>query len=256
LEELAAMGRFDGKVALISGAASGMGRACSQLFAADGASVFGIDVNEAGLAETAQLVTSAGGKIETARIDLSTRDACVDAVAQAVSTFGKLDILLNVAGIAQIERMTEITEQDWDRMVAINQKAVFFLSQAAIPQLLENAGNIVNVASNAGLMGQAYTVPYCATKGAVVLMTKAMAMEYLRSPLRVNAVCPSGTKTGITANVTMPSDPDPKLMMRYAGMRGMSEPEEIAEAIAFLASDAASSVHGSIFTVDNGVTAG
>jgi len=250
------MGRFDDKVVLITGAASGMGRACAELFAADGASVFGIDVNEAGLADIAQQLSGAGGKIQTARVDISTRDACFDAVAQAVSAFGKLDILLNVAGIAQIERMTEITEQDWDRMVSINQKAVFFLSQAAIPQLEETSGNIVNVASNAGLMGQAYTVPYCATKGAVIQITRAMAMEYMKSPIRVNCVCPSGTKSGMTDNMKLPKDPNPKLMMRYMGMRGMSEPSEIAEAIAFLASDAASSVHGSVFTVDNGLTAG
>lgn len=250
------MGRFDGKSTLITGAASGMGRACAQLFAAEGASVFGIDVNEAGLAETAQLVTSAGGKIEIARIDLRTQAACRDAVDQAVGAFGGLAVLLNIAGIVQIERMSEITEEEWDRMLAINQSAVFFLSQAAIPHLERSHGNIVNVASNAGLMGQAYTVPYCGTKGAVVQMTKAMAMEYMKSPIRVNCICPSGTRTGITANVRLPADPDPNLMLRYAGMRGLSDPEEIAEAIAFLASDAARSVHGSVFAVDNGITAG
>ena len=95
---------------------------------------------------------------------------------EAVSAFGRLDSLLNVAGIVQIERMTEITEQEWGRLVAINQSAVFFMSQAAVPHLEESAGNIVNVASNAGLMGQAYTVSYCATKGAVIQLTKAMAM--------------------------------------------------------------------------------
>jgi len=250
------MGRFDGKAALITGAASGMGRACAQLFAAEGASVFALDVNEAGLAETAQTVSREGGKIETACLDIRGRDACFGAVAQAVEAFGRLDILLNIAGIAQIERMTEITEAEWDRMVAINQSAVFFLSQAAIPHLIESAGNIVNVASNAGIMGQAYTVPYCGTKGAVIQMTKAMAMEYMKSPIRVNCVCPSGTKTGITASVKLPDDPDMQLMGRYIGMRGLSEPEEIAEAIAFLASDAAKSVHGAIFSIDNGITAG
>jgi meso-butanediol dehydrogenase/(S,S)-butanediol dehydrogenase/diacetyl reductase len=250
------MGRFDGKSTLITGAASGMGRACAQRFAEDGASVFAIDVNEAGLAETAQLVTTAGGKIETAHVDVRTRAACRGAVEQAVSAFGGLDILLNVAGIVQIERMSEITEEEWDRMLAINQSAVFFLSQAAIPHLEERHGNIVNVASNAGLMGQAYTVPYCGTKGAVIQMTKAMAMEYMKSPIRVNCVCPSGTRTGITTNVSLPDDPDPSLMLRYGGMRGLSEPEEIAEAIAFLASDAARSVHGSVFAIDNGITAG
>ena len=250
------MGRFDGKVALITGAASGMGRACAELFAADGAAVFGIDVNEAGLAETAQQIGAAGGKVETARIDLGSQAACAEAVERAVAAFGKLDILLNVAGIAQIERMTEITEADWDRMVAVNQKAVFFLSQAAIPQLEANEGNIVNVSSNAGLMGQAYTVPYCGTKGAVVAMTKAMAMEFMKSPIRINCICPSGTRTGMTRDISMPKDPDMALFARYAGMRGISEPSEIAEAIAFLASDAASSVHGSVFAVDNGVTAG
>ena len=250
------MGRFDGKSTLITGAASGMGRACAQLFASEGASVFGVDVNEAGLAETAQLVTGAGGNIETARVDLRTRSVCWDTVEQAVSAFGGLDVLLNVAGIAQIERMSEITEEDWDRMLAVNQSAVFFLSQAAIPHLEQSHGNIVNVASNAGLMGQAYTVPYCGTKGAVIQMTKAMAMEYMKSPIRVNCVCPSGTRTGITASVSLPDDPDPSLMLRYSGMRGLSEPEEIAEAIAFLASDAARSVHGSVFAIDNGITAG
>lgn len=250
------MGRFEGKSTLVTGAASGMGRACAALFAAEGASVFAIDVNEEGLAETAQQITGNGGKVQTARLDLRTRAACRDAVEQAVAAFGGLDVLLNVAGIAQIQHMSEITEDEWDLMLAVNQSAVFFLSQAAIPHLERSHGNIVNVASNAGLMGQAYTVPYCGTKGAVIQMTRAMAMEYMKSPIRVNCICPSGTRTGITANATLPSDPDPKLMLRYSGMRGMSEPEEIAEAIAFLASDAAKSVHGSVFAVDNGVTAG
>lgn len=250
------MGRFDRKSVLVTGAASGIGRASALLFAAEGAMVFGVDINEAGLAETANEIQSGGGKVEIARVDLRSRAACQTAVEQVVAAFGQLDALLNIAGIARIDRMTDVSEEEWDLMVDVNQKAVFFLSQAATPHLLETAGNIVNVASNAGLMGQAYTVAYCATKGAVVQLTRAMAMEYMKTPLRVNCVCPSGTNTGMTQNVKIPNEPDGALMMRYSGMRGMSEAGEIAEAIAFLASDAASSVHGSIFTIDNGVTAG
>jgi NAD(P)-dependent dehydrogenase (short-subunit alcohol dehydrogenase family) len=233
-----------------------MGRACSLLFAREGAAVFAVDVNEAGLAETASLIVKAGGKIETARCDVRSRDACFDAVDRAVGAFGQLDVLLNIAGVAPMEHMLDVTEEGWNRTVGINLSGVFFLSQAAVPHLLKTAGNIVNVASNAGVMGQAYTVAYCATKGGVVQITRAMAMEFMKQPIRVNCVCPSGTKTGITSNASMPDDIDVKLLQRFVGFRGMSEADEIAEAIAYLASDAAKSVHGTIFNIDNGVTAG
>jgi len=248
--------RFEGKATLITGAASGMGRSCSLLFASEGASVIGFDVNEEGLAETAQLVSEAGGKFESGLCDVSSRDACFAAVDKAVEAFGKLDILLNVAGVAPLGHMLDVTEEQWNGVIGVNTSSVFFLSQAAIPHLIESGGNIVNVASNAGLMGQAYSVSYCASKGAVVQLTRSMAMEFMKKPIRINAVCPAGTKTGITANASLPEDVDFKLMAGFMGMRGLAEAEEIADVIAFVASDAAKSMHGSIISADNGVMAG
>ena len=127
---------------------------------------------------------------------------------------------------------------------------------AAIPHLLERGGNIVNIASNAGLMGQAYCVLYTMTKGAVVQMTRSLAMEFVKTPLRVNAIAPGGTQTGLTDGFQMPSDIDFDLMAPYSGFRGMGAATDIANMFAFVASDEAASIHGAILSVDRGVTAG
>jgi NAD(P)-dependent dehydrogenase (short-subunit alcohol dehydrogenase family) len=140
-------------------------------------------------------------------------------------------------------------------MMGVNLDGYFFLAQAAIPHLLESEGNIVNLASNAGLMGQAYTVVYCMTKGAVVQMTKALAMEFIKTKLRVNAIAPAGTLTNLVMNYQMPEDIDVELM-RYSGFRGLTEADEVAELFAFIASDTGKSIHGAVFSIDNGVTAG
>jgi meso-butanediol dehydrogenase/(S,S)-butanediol dehydrogenase/diacetyl reductase len=140
--------------------------------------------------------------------------------------------------------------------VSVNMDAYFFLARAAIPRLLEVDGNIVNMASNAGLMGQAYTVVYCMTKGAVVQMTKALAMEFMKTKLRVNAIAPGGTMTNLVLGFQAPADIDPDLGMRYAGFRGLTEPEDVAELFAYVASDAGRSINGAVLSIDNGLTAG
>lgn len=250
------MGRFDGKVALLTGAGSGIGRATSLRLASEGAKVFGVDINAATVEETAGLVQADGGDMVTKVVDVSKRDECLDAVADCIAAFGRLDVLGNIAGIARSDHFTDITEDTWARMVGVNLTGVLWMAQAAVPQLLLTEGNIVNIASNAGLMGQAYTAHYCATKGAVVNLTRSLAMEYIKQKIRVNAIAPGGVNTTLTATYQMPSDIEFDLMQPYMGFRGMAEASEIAGLFAFLASDEAKSVTGSIYSMDNGVTAG
>jgi meso-butanediol dehydrogenase / (S,S)-butanediol dehydrogenase / diacetyl reductase len=251
-------GRYDGQAALVTGAASGIGRAVTLRLAGEGARVLAVDVNADGLAETC---AAAGDGVVAGGYDVTSAEQCRAAVADAVDRFGRLDILGNVAGIARGEHMTEVSETAYRQMMGVNVDGYFFMAQAAIPHLLDsaragNGGVIVNVASNAGLIGQAYTVVYCMTKGAVVQLTKALAMEYLKTPLRVVAIAPGGVETGLVHGYQMPPDVDWDLVMRYTGARGLASPDDIAGLFAFLASAEARNIHGSVVSSDGGMTAG
>ncbi len=248
--------RFEGKVACVTGAGSGIGEAVALRLAREGARIHGVDVDGGELERVAEGVRAAGSELRAFTADVSDREACFAAVADAVSGFGGVDVLCNIAGIFRSARAHEMAAEDWERVLAVNLNGAFYMSQAAIPHLIERGGNIVNMASNAGLMGQAYTAAYGASKAALINLTKSLAMEYMKDGIRVNALAPSGTVTKLAIGVKFPDDPDPDLTARYSGMRGVSLPEEVAEAVAYLASDAASSVHGAVWTLDNGVTAG
>ena len=250
------MGRFDGKVALITGAASGMGRAVSVRLAAEGAAVFGVDVNTDGLAETATQIREAGGRVETRHCDVSSVADCAAAASGCMEAFGRIDVLGNIAGLSWQDRVADVTEEDWDRMFGVNAKGVFFLTQAALPHLLESGGNIVNFASNAGLQGMAYTAAYCATKGAVVQMTRALAMELAKTPVRVNAIAPGGVDTPMVRNFKQVADGDRHLVRRMIAFKPMSQPEHIAALFALVASDDCPGIHGAILSVDGGLTTG
>jgi NAD(P)-dependent dehydrogenase (short-subunit alcohol dehydrogenase family) len=244
--------RFEGKVALVTGAGSGIGRSVAVRLAGEGASLFLVDIDGDRLEETKEL---AGGAVELRRADLSDPDECAGVVGATVERFGRLDVLGNIAGIYIAAHTTEMTREQYRTLMAINLDACFFLAQASIPHLLEQRGNIVNIASNAGLQGVPYSTAYAMSKGGIVQLTRALAVEFLKSPLRVNAIAPAGTNTNIATGVAFPSDMDRDLAGRMGGHRGMTEPDEVAGLFAFLASDDARSVTGAIYTIDNGLTA-
>ncbi len=247
--------RFSGKVALVTGAGSGIGQATAIRLASEGAVVVGSDINQAGLEETAGMIAS-GVDFQPVVSDVRSRDACHELVDSAVANHGRLDVLCNVAGVARGHRVEHVDQEAWDLIMGVNVEGVFWMSQAALPHLETSDGCIVNIASNAGLMGQAYTVPYCASKGAVVLMTKAMAMETMKTGVRVNAIAPGGVETNLMETFTFPKDPDPDLMGRYLGFRGQAQANDIASLVAYIASDDGHRIHGSVLSIDAGMTAG
>jgi NAD(P)-dependent dehydrogenase (short-subunit alcohol dehydrogenase family) len=243
-----------GKVALVTGAASGLGRATALKLAEAGADLCIVDVNEERLSETAKLLGNAQVHVHAA--NLSDPDACAGAVSAAVERFGRLDALCNIAGIIRMARTTEMPRDHYLHTIAINLNAPWFLSQAAIPHLLENNGAIVNCASSAAHIGEAYAAAYCASKAGLMNMTKAMAMEYARQPIRINAVAPGGMMTNISDGMAFPSDAEMDLVARYSGLRGLVEVDDVADLITMLASPAGRSYHGACISIDAGITAG
>jgi len=228
-----------------------MGKAIAARLAEEGASVLAVDIDAARLEETKK---ATAGSVSVRQADLSDPGACADAVGACVEAFGRLDVLGNVAGIFIPEHVTKVTLEQYRRLMAVNLDAYFFLAQAAIPHLLETGGSIVNIASNAGLQGVPYSAAYCMSKGGVIQLTRSLAVEFLKTPLRVNAIAPAGTNTNIATSTTFPADMDVDLAARMAGLRGLAEPDEIAALFVFLASDDARSVTGAVYTVDNGLT--
>ncbi|MCY3860910.1 MAG: SDR family NAD(P)-dependent oxidoreductase [bacterium] len=247
--------RFSGKVAVVTGAGSGIGQATSVRLADEGAVVVGSDVSAAGLEKTAAMVGE-GAVFHSVVSDVRSRDACHELVTSVMDDHGRLDVLCNIAGVARGHRVGEVDQEVWDLIFGVNVEGVFWMSQAALPHLELSEGCIVNMASNAGLIGQTYTIPYCASKGAVIQITKAMAMETMKAGVRINAIAPGGVETNLATSFGFPSEPDMELMGRYMGMRGMSQADDIASAVAYLASDEAHRIHGAVLSIDAGLTAG
>lgn len=249
-------GEFSGKSVLVTGAASGLGRAASLRFAKEGSRVCIVDLNKLGLLETAKRITDAGGECVASDGDLANPVFCASAVATAVEAFGGLDVLCNVAGILRFHALGDVTPEDWNKLFGANVTGPFFMMQAAMPHLSESKGNVVNVVSTAAFAGQAYTAPYAATKSALLSLTKSLAMEFMHAPVRINALAPGGMLTEMVNGLEFPADADQSLIARYIGLRPPSEPEDIVEPLLFLASDRARSVHGACYTADSGITAG
>jgi meso-butanediol dehydrogenase / (S,S)-butanediol dehydrogenase / diacetyl reductase len=240
------------KVALVTGASSGLGAQTARLFSRQGATVFGIARDRARLAEVFADVESGS----YATVDVASAQACNDAVEQCVRELGALDVLVNIAGRHQMRRTESMTDDDWAQDLAVNLNGPFYLCRAALPHLLERGGSIINVSSIAGVEGQAYSAGYCAAKHGLIGLTRALAVEYNADRLRVNAVCPGGMLTPQLEQFKAPDNPNYDLIMRTASPRGMMQPLDVANVIAFLASDEAAAIHGAVYRVDNGKGAG
>ncbi|MCQ4121938.1 SDR family NAD(P)-dependent oxidoreductase [Rhodococcus tibetensis] len=245
-------GSFAGKVALVTGASSGLGRAVAGLLTDRGATVFGVARDGDALRRAMIEIAGPDAAGHCSSTDIASPEGCSAAVRSCVSALGGLDVLVNVAGAHVLRHTAEVTDDEWARDLAVNLNGPFFLSRAALPHLLERGGNIVNVASIAGLEGQAYSAGYCAAKHGLVGLTRAMALEFTGTALRVNAVCPGGMMTPQVTNFALPDGVDVELVMKTASPRGLMEPDDVAKMVVFLASGDASAVHGAVYSVDNG----
>ena len=252
-------GSLESKTALVTGGGSGIGRAASLAYAKDGARVVVTDVNVEGGEETVQLIKETGGEAILVHADVSKPEDTQAMVAQAVETFGSLDCAFNNAGIGggkERHLTADYLEDDWDRVMSINLKGVWLCMKAEIPQMLKQGkGAIVNTASIAGLVGLSGTVAYVAAKHGVTGLTKAAAMEYAKSGIRVNAVCPGYIQTPLVQGIFDEIDGYRERVASRHPMDRLGEPDEIAQAVLWLSSDSASFVTGHNMAVDGGYVA-
>jgi meso-butanediol dehydrogenase/(S,S)-butanediol dehydrogenase/diacetyl reductase len=245
------MQRFDGRTAIVTGAASGIGRATALRFAEEGATVIACDANTDGLDET---IATARKATDVPMLpcpgDVSDPALGRALVALALEATGQVDVVANVAGILRTGHTHEHDLATWNQVLAVNLTGTFLCCQAAIPALLESGGNIVNVSSTSALAGQPWSAAYSASKAGVLALTRTIAVEYGRQGLRANAVCPGSIETPITEQFVFPEGADVSLVKRIMPLDRSRGPETVAAAIAFLASDDAAHINGEHVRVD------
>jgi NAD(P)-dependent dehydrogenase (short-subunit alcohol dehydrogenase family) len=248
--------RFADRVAIVTGAGSGLGKATAIRLASEGAQVAVLDIVAEAAGKTVAEVTEAGGVGEAYTVDVRDASAVQRTIDAAAGALGRPRIVVNAAGVGWFGHSHEFPPEDWEQIVSINLSGTFFVCRAALTHLLEGGGRIVTVASNAGLMGQPYSAAYCASKGGVVALTRALAEEYLRRDVRVNCVAPGSIDTPLqnAFATTFPDDANRKALGKLMSPLGAATPEEVAGVVAFLVSDEASYMTGAIVPVDGGLT--
>ena len=254
------MGKLSSKRALITGAASGIGRATALLFAREDAAVAVVDVDEMGGQAVVQTILDEGGQAIFVRGDVTRAADCQRAVQETVDRLGGLDILFNNAGIIRRATVIDTSEEEWERMMAVNVKSIFLLGKYAVPAMAQSGGGaIVNTASGWGLVGGRNAVSYCASKGAVVNMTRAMALDHGAQNIRVNCVCPGDTDTPMLRSEARQLGESEDAFLAEAADRPLQrigQPEDIARAVLYLASEDSAFVTGTALVVDGGGLAG
>lgn len=251
------MAGMDGKVALVTGAASGIGRSAAALFAREGAKVVVADVKVEGGEETVRQITDAGGSAVFVKVDVSNASEVEAMINKAVDTYGQLDYACNNAGIeGTMGCIAECTEENWDRTIGINLTGVWLCMKYEIPEMLKRGGGaIVNMASVAGLVGFPNLPAYCASKGGVVLLTKSASLEYAKQGIRINAICPGVIRTAMIDRIVMEHPEMEAGLLATEPVGRLGTPDEIAEAVIWLCSAAASYVTGIPMPIDGGFVA-
>lgn len=243
--------KLEGKVAFVTGFGSGLGQAIAALFAKEGAAVAGTSTTESKGRDTVAMIEAAGQKALFRPGDVSNSVQMKALIDETVKTFGGLDIVVNSAGVRTNGKITEITEEQWDRTIDVNLKGVFVVSRLAIPEMIKRGGGVIlNIGARSGMAGQAGRAAYCASKGGMVTLTEAMAMDYAPEKIRVNCICPGPTRTPMVDTST------PEKLARYktrVPVGRIGEPEDIAYAALYLASAEASMITAAILPVDGGM---
>ncbi|CAB5066692.1 MAG: SDR family oxidoreductase [Actinobacteria bacterium] len=249
------MERFANKVVLITGAASGIGRATAERLALEGATLALVDMNSDGLDQTVQTCRGSGAEVLSLVGDISSEPSVAEIIESTVNEFGRIDVLCNIAGILQFKDFRLTTLDDWNKIIGVNLTGTFLMCRDALPHLLESQGNIVNMSSTASLGGHPWTAPYSASKGGIQAMSLGIAVEFGKMGVRCNCVAPGSILTPIQDAFELPEGADPKLLHRIMPLDKMRGPEQIASAVAYLGSDDAAHVNGTVLKVDGGTLA-
>lgn len=251
---------MEGRVAVVTGAGSGMGRATAQLLAREGARVAVADINTEGANETVHSITSAGGKAIAVPTDVTKGVEVETLIRRAVDTYGRIDILHNNAGVIIVKFLEDTSEEEWDRLMGVNLKSIFFGVKYAVPYMKKQGGGcIINTASTGSFLGQYMTPAYIASKGAVLMLTKTLALDYAKYNIRINCICPGAVDTPMLRR-HFDNSPDPELAARreqeLMPIKRFLQPDEIAEGVLYLASDVARGITGTALVIDGGSLAG
>lgn len=246
------MERFSGRVALVTGAASGIGRASAQRLAAEGARVFCMDLSGEGLEALVAEIESRGGEAVSHPCDVSCEESVQKAVAACVQRYGRMDALVNMAGVLRFDDTEQLTLVQWQKVIDVNLTGTMLLCREVLPHLVQSKGSIVNAASTASLAGLPCGVAYSASKGGVLAMTRSIALEYAKRGVRANCVCPGDIKTDMTSGVDFPAAMDFSMMGRISSLTGAKGPETVAGVIAMLASEDGAHITGEDIRVDGG----